>query len=59
MATKYTDKELHALDEKFKHPQRKVFCPRCGKELQYKKIGHSCEVKCQTENCLYDAIRGL
>lgn len=59
MDFKYTDKELAVLNEKFKYPHKTVICPRCGQELQYRKIGNSCEVKCRTENCLYDAIRGL
>ena len=59
MAVKYTDKELDALDEKALNPQKKVFCPRCGKELQYRSIGNSYEVKCLTENCIKETVRGL
>ena len=59
MVSKYTEIECNALDEKFEHPENTVLCPRCGEKLQYKKIGNSSEVKCPTNNCLYDAIRGL
>lgn len=48
-----------AVTEKFEHPDREVLCPRCGKHLNYRRIGNSVEVKCETENCLVDTIRGL
>lgn len=56
---KYNDRENKAIDEKLGHPDRKVICPRCGKELTFREIGNSCEVKCPTENCLKASIRGL
>ena len=59
MATKYTEKESAALDKKLFNPTETVICPRCGKELTYRAVGTSCEVKCPTENCLYASMRGL
>jgi ribosomal protein S27E len=59
MVIEYTKEECKALDYKFDHPDKKVLCPRCGKELIFTERGNSCEVRCETEGCLYDAIRGL
>ena len=59
MDTEYSKEECKALDKKFEHPDRIVRCPRCGNVLIYKKNGNSCEVRCMTVNCIYDAIRGL
>ncbi|MBP3796471.1 MAG: hypothetical protein J6I46_01675 [Ruminococcus sp.] len=59
MGTNYTEKELKALNTKFEEPNKEVKCPRCGKFLVYKSVGNACEVKCETPNCLYDAIRGI
>lgn len=55
----YTEEEWKALDEKAKFPGKKVICPRCGKELTYRAVGNSYEVKCPTPGCIYDAVRGL
>ena len=55
----YTDKELAALEEKAIHPQKTIICPRCGKKLTFFKAGNSYEVKCPTDGCLRDAVRGL
>ena len=55
----YTEEELKALDQKACNPQEKVMCPRCGKELTYRSVGNSYEVKCSTPGCIYDAVRGL
>lgn len=59
MASNYNEKELTALDEKAAKPESVVICPRCGKELTYKAVGNSYEVKCPTENCLKETVRGL
>ena len=59
MITKFSDEECKAIDEKLENPAKIVNCPRCSKKLIYIKRGNSCEVKCETENCLCDAIRGL
>ena len=59
MDTNYTKNEIKALNDKFEEPEKEVRCPRCGKLLVYKSVGNSCEVRCETLNCLYDAIRGI
>ncbi len=59
MAIKYNDQENKALDEKENNPNKKVICPRCGKELQYRDFGNSYEVKCPTEGCLKSVFRGI
>ena len=59
MAAKYNERELAALDKKFEKPDSEVICPRCGKTLIHTQRGNSCEVKCESEGCLHDAIRGL
>lgn len=59
MAIKYSEQENKALDEKSSHPNKTVICPRCGKELQYREVGNSYEVKCPTEGCLKSVFRGI
>lgn len=59
MGSKYTEKELNALDEKAMNPEKIVFCPRCGKELVFRSVGNSYQVKCPTEGCLSETCRGL
>ncbi len=55
----YTEEEWTALHQKERNPQDKVICPRCGKELTYRSVGNSYEVKCPTENCIKLTCRGL
>lgn len=55
----YSEKELAVLDKKAMQPDSIVICPRCGKELTYKAVGNSYEVKCPTEDCLKETVRGL
>lgn len=59
MAIKYNEKECMALDKKAESPESVVLCPRCGKELTFRSVGNSYEVKCPTENCLKETVRGL
>lgn len=59
MDSKYTKKETEALDRKFEHPDDRVICPRCGKELKYYTVGNSSAVECGTVNCLRGTCRGL
>ncbi len=58
-SVEYTKEECEALRKKARNPQSKVLCPRCGKELTYRSVGNSYEVKCSTPGCIYDAVRGL
>lgn len=55
----YTEEEWEALNQKSCNPQSKVLCPRCGKELTYRSVGNSYEVKCPTPGCISDTVRGL
>ncbi len=59
MASKYNEKEIKAIEAKELHPESKVICPRCGKELSYRAVGNSYEIKCPTPNCLEATFRGL
>ena len=59
MATEYNEAECRALDRKFEHPEETVVCPRCGGNLEYTANNGSCMVKCETNGCLCDAIRGI
>lgn len=59
MATKKTEEERNAIYEKAEHPERVVYCPRCGKELNYRGVGNSYEVKCPTEGCIKETVRRL
>lgn len=54
-----TNGEYDAIENKMKNPNEKVICPRCGKELIYKGYGNSVSVKCETEGCISESIRGL
>ena len=54
-----TEKEKEALYEKWDHPERKVICPRCGKELVYEERGASLYVGCKTPKCIFTGVRGI
>lgn len=54
-----TKNEYSNIENKIKNPDKRVICPRCGKELIYKKYGNSVSVKCETEGCISESIRGL
>ncbi len=57
--SRYTEEELKVLREKGTNPDKKVYCPRCGKELEYIEYGNSYVVTCHTENCLKATSRGV
>ena len=59
MATNYNDAECRALDRKLEHPEETVVCPRCGRNLEYQEKNGSRMVKCETDGCLRDGIRGI
>ena len=59
MATKYSRKEIEAIEAKLSNPAAVVVCPRCGEELQFKNYNSACEVKCKTQNCLHGVLRGI
>ena len=54
-----TEKDYKVLDDKLKHPNKAVTCPRCGNEIIYEKRGNSIAVECKTHGCIYGGIRGL
>lgn len=56
---KYTDADLTALRQKETHPEKQVFCPRCGEEIGFRAVGSSYEVKCPTKDCLKLTVRGI
>ena len=56
---KMNEKDYEALYEKLNHPEKRIFCPRCGNETIYEKRGNSIAVECKTEGCIYGGIRGL
>lgn len=53
------EQDEKAIYEKLEHPEQKVICPRCGKELIYRKIGNSSTVKCQSNDCIDVTVRGI
>lgn len=59
MDTEYSKAEFDALEEKALNPDKSVVCPRCGKELQFRRVGNSYEVKCPTAGCIIETCRGL
>ena len=59
MTANYTKEEWSALDQKALNPTTDVKCPRCGKSLLYRSAGNSYEVRCPTENCISESVRGL
>lgn len=54
-----TQNEYNAIEKKMENPDEKVICPRCGKELIYNRYFNSVSVKCETEGCISESIRGL
>lgn len=59
MASKFSEKEIKAIERKAERPNEPVICPRCGKELTYREVGNSWEVKCPTKDCIIASCRGL
>ncbi len=55
----YTKEECKALNRKFNKPKEVVSCPRCGKNLNYREVNGSSEVKCETNGCIHGTIRGI
>ena len=55
-----TNEEIqNAVNRKFEHPDYTVFCPVCGKRIEYTAIGNSCIVRCQADNCIAVESRGI
>lgn len=50
--------EIKAINNKIAYPDAIVFCPRCGKKLEYFPIGNAAEVKCPSKRCIMGDSRG-
>lgn len=59
MDIEYSKEEEFAIEEKMNNHNTKVVCPRCGKLLKYREAGNSYEIKCETEGCLREVVRGI
>lgn len=51
--------EIKAINNKIAYPDAIVFCPRCGKKLEYFPIGNAAEVKCPSRKCIMGNSRGI
>jgi len=47
--------EINAINNKLAYPEAIVFCPRCGKKLEYFPI----EVKCPSKKCIRGSSKGI
>lgn len=54
-----TEEELKVIEQKELQPHKTVLCPRCHKELIFRSVGNSYEIKCQTDGCIKYSVRGL
>lgn len=58
-----TQKEMDAINDFYnllsKGQTPHVQCPNCGKEIIHITEGSAEITKCQTENCLYEVLRGI
>lgn len=51
--------ERAALEKKMENPEAYVKCPRCGSLIEYKKYDSAILVKCPTEGCIKETLRGI
>ena len=58
-ATKYTKDEIAAFNEKDNHPEKTVYCPRCGTELFIEEHGSGYVIRCRTDDCFQAGVRGI
>lgn len=56
---KLTQPEINAINNKLAYPEAIVFCPRCGKKLEYLPVGNAAEVKCSSAGCIRGSSRGI
>ncbi len=54
-----TEEELKVIEQKELRPLKTVLCPRCHRELIFRSVGNSYEIKCQTDGCIKYSVRGL
>ena len=50
--------EIKAINNKIAYPDAIVFCPRCGKKLEYFPIENMAIVKCPSPKCIMGDSRG-
>lgn len=55
----YSVDEMNAINQKAENISKKVICPRCGRELVFIGNPHGYIIKCETEGCLKEVVRGL
>lgn len=48
-----------ALEQQMKHEKITETCPRCGNQLLYIQYGSSYEVRCATDGCISEVVRGI
>lgn len=51
--------EINAINNKLAYPEAIVFCPRCGKKLEYFPVGNVAEVKCPSKKCIRGSSKGI
>lgn len=51
--------EINAINNKLAYPEAIVFCPRCGRKLEYFAVGNAAEVKCPSKGCIRGSSRGI
>ena len=51
--------EINAINNKLAYPEAIVFCPRCGKKLEYFPVGNAAEVKCPSKKCIRGSSKGI
>ena len=54
-----TEAEKKAVCDKLFNPEKRVICPRCGNEIDWREHGNSAIAYCKTPNCISGTIRGL
>ena len=55
----FAKEECEAMDYKMEHQEEEVKCPRCGRKLIFYGYSSGCEVKCETEGCIHETLRGI
>lgn len=55
----FNEKEKKAFRKKIEMPDKIVFCPTCGKKIEYKDKGSATVFFCEGETHLRTAIRGI
>jgi hypothetical protein len=51
--------EIKAINNKIAYPDAIVFCPRCGKKLEYFPVGNGAEIRCPSFKCIMGDSWGI